>query len=66
LGTVIGPSFSAQEMPGVVQRLIDVYLRERQDEERFIDTVRRIGVEPFKQHVYAQDATSQDKDAQHV
>ena len=71
LGTVIGPSFSAQEMPGVVQRLIDVYLRERQDEERFIDTVRRIGVEPFKQHVYAQDATSQDsasqdKDTQHV
>ncbi len=56
LGTVIGPSFAAEEMPGVVQRLIEVYLRERTDEERFIDTVRRIGVEPFKSHVYAKEA----------
>ena len=53
LGTVIGPSFSAEEMPGVVQRLIEVYLAQRTPEERFIDTVRRIGVAPFKEHVYA-------------
>ena len=53
LGTVLGPSFAAEEMPGVVQRLIEVYLRERTPEERFIDTVRRIGVAPFKEHVYA-------------
>jgi sulfite reductase (NADPH) hemoprotein beta-component len=56
IGSVIGPSFAAEEMPGVVQRLIEVYLRERTDEERFIDTVRRIGVEPFKSHVYAKEA----------
>lgn len=54
IGSVIGPSFSAEEMPGVIQRLIEVYLNERSDEERFIDTVRRIGVAPFKSHVYAQ------------
>ena len=53
LGTVIGRAFAAEEMPGVVQRLIEVYLRERTDEERFIDTVRRIGMTPFKEHVYA-------------
>jgi sulfite reductase (NADPH) hemoprotein beta-component len=53
LGTVIGPSFAAEEMPGVVQRLIEVYIRERTPEERFIDTVRRIGVAPFKEHVYS-------------
>lgn len=53
IGTVIGPSFSAEEMPGVVQRLIEVYIQERTPEERFIDTVRRIGVAPFKAHVYA-------------
>ena len=53
LGTVIGPSFSADEMPGVVQRLIEVYLAQRTPEERFIDTARRIGVAPFKEHVYA-------------
>jgi sulfite reductase (NADPH) hemoprotein beta-component len=58
LGTVIGPSFSAEEMPGVVQRLIEVYLKERTPEERFIDTVRRIGVAPFKAHVYAIQETS--------
>ena len=51
-GTVIGPSFAAEEMPGVIQRLIDVYIAERTPEERFIDTVRRIGVAPFKAHVY--------------
>lgn len=53
IGTVIGPSFAAEEMPGVVQRLIDVYVAQRTPEERFIDTVRRIGVTPFKEHVYA-------------
>ncbi len=55
IGTVIGPSFSAEEMPGVVEKLIEVYLKERTDEERFIDTVRRIGVAPFKANVYAKE-----------
>lgn len=53
IGSVIGPSFSAEEMPNVVQRLIEVYIQQRTDEERFIDTVRRLGVAPFKAHVYA-------------
>jgi sulfite reductase (NADPH) hemoprotein beta-component len=53
IGSVIGPSFSAQEMPNVVQKLIEVYIKERTPEERFIDTVRRLGVAPFKAHVYA-------------
>ena len=52
LGAVIGRSFAADEMPGVVQKLIDVYVKERTPEERFIDTVRRLGLEPFKAHVY--------------
>ncbi|ABE49939.1 nitrite/sulfite reductase [Methylobacillus flagellatus] len=54
IGTVLGPSFAAEEMPGVIQKLIDVYVRERTPEERFIDTVRRIGVAPFKTHVYGE------------
>ncbi|HSH86301.1 MAG: nitrite/sulfite reductase [Methylophilus sp.] len=53
IGSVIGPSFSAEEMPGVVQKLIEVYIRERHEDELFIDTVRRLGVAPFKAHVYA-------------
>jgi sulfite reductase (NADPH) hemoprotein beta-component len=57
LGSVIGPSFSADEMPAVVQKLIDVYIQERTPEERFIDTARRLGVAPFKAHVYADKNT---------
>ena len=53
IGKIIGPSFSAQQMPEVVGRLLEVYLRERFEGERFIDTVGRIGVTPFKEHVYA-------------
>jgi sulfite reductase (NADPH) hemoprotein beta-component len=64
LSSVIGPSFAAEEMPGVVQRLIDVYIAQRTPEERFIDTVRRLGVAPFKAHVYATDETSTE--AAHV
>ena len=58
IGSVIGPSFSAEEMPGVVQKLIEVFIRERHEDERFIDTVRRLGVAPFKAHVYAKGATA--------
>jgi len=53
LGKVIGPSFAASEMPDVVSRLIEVYVKHRHEDERFIDTVRRLGLEPFKERVYA-------------
>jgi sulfite reductase (NADPH) hemoprotein beta-component len=52
LGKVIGPAFGIEEIGGVVERLIQCYLMRRGDEERFIDTVRRIGLEPFKEYVY--------------
>jgi sulfite reductase (NADPH) hemoprotein beta-component len=54
LGKVIGPSFAAAEMPDVVAQLIETYLAHRHADERFIDTVRRIGIEPFKARVYAE------------
>jgi sulfite reductase (NADPH) hemoprotein beta-component len=53
LGKIIGPSFSAPQMPEVVQRLLDVYLRERVEGERFVDVAQRLGIAPFKEHVYA-------------
>ena len=57
LGKVLGPSFAQEEIPDVVEKLIDCYLARREgDDERFIDTVRRIGLEPFKQQVYARTA----------
>ena len=49
LGKVLGPSVSQDEVPDVVEKLIDVYLERRDSEaERFIDVVRRIGTEPFR------------------
>ena len=43
-------------MADTIAKLLDVYLEERPDEhERFIDTVRRIGVEPFQERVYETD-----------
>jgi sulfite reductase (NADPH) hemoprotein beta-component len=53
IGKIIGPSFSAQQVPEVIGRLLQTYVANRVDGERFIDTVRRVGVEPFKTHVYA-------------
>ncbi len=53
IGKIIGPSFSSQQMPSVIERILQVYVRDRIQHERFIDTVGRIGIAPFKEHVYA-------------
>ncbi len=53
LGKVIGPSFAATDIPDVVSRIVDVYVARRHEGESFIDTVRRVGVGPFKERVYA-------------
>jgi sulfite reductase (NADPH) hemoprotein beta-component len=52
LGKVIGPAFAAAEMPDAIERLIETYVELRHDDERFVDTVRRLGLEPFKERVY--------------
>ncbi|NHZ95939.1 nitrite/sulfite reductase [Massilia sp. CCM 8734] len=53
IGKIIGPSFSALQMPEVIDRLLQVYVRERHEDEKFVDTAQRLGVAPFKEHVYA-------------
>ena len=53
IGKIIGPSFSAGQMPEVIDRIVQVYLRERVNGERFIDTAQRLGIAPFKEYVYA-------------
>jgi sulfite reductase (NADPH) hemoprotein beta-component len=53
IGKIIGPSFSASQMPEVVGRLLDVYVKNRVDGERFIDVAARLGTAPFKEYVYA-------------
>lgn len=49
-GKVVGPSFSAAEVPGVVEAILDSYRELRTSAaEHFIDTLRRVGHDPFKQ-----------------
>ena len=52
LGRILGPSLPAGEVAGAIRRMVDVYLAERTKGERFLDTQRRLGVEPFKAAVY--------------
>ncbi len=63
LGKVIGPSFSAGEMPDVVDKIIKVYIENRHADERFIDTLDRIGMDPFKNRVYEGRAHGKAKTA---
>ncbi|MDT7835174.1 nitrite/sulfite reductase [Aquabacterium sp. OR-4] len=53
-GKVIGPSFAADEVPDVIEAVIETYLAQRQGAERFVETVRRIGLPPFKTAADAQ------------
>ena len=53
LGKIIGPSFAQEEIPDVVETIVDVYKEMRNDDEKFIDTYERIGIDPFKEKVYA-------------
>ncbi len=54
LGEVIGRSFKQEEIPDVLEKLFRVYLNLREGDERFVDTVRRTGIAPFKAGAYAQ------------
>ena len=52
IGKVIGPSFYANEIPDVITNVINTYVGERNGDEPFIETYRRIGVAPFKEAAY--------------
>ncbi len=53
IGRIIGPSFAQEQVPDMVERLIETYLLHRDSEaERFVDVVGRIGIEPFQRAVY--------------
>jgi sulfite reductase (NADPH) hemoprotein beta-component len=64
LGKVIGPSFRAEEMPGVIERLVHTFLEAKVPGETFIETVSRVGVDPFKANVYRE--TSDAKESANV
>lgn len=53
LGNVLGPSFGRDDMPDVIEKILDVFVENRTTEEPFIQTYRRIGITPFKERVYS-------------
>jgi sulfite reductase (NADPH) hemoprotein beta-component len=53
LGEIIGPAVGADKVVEAVDALVATYLERRATDERFVDTYRRIGAEPFKERVYA-------------
>ncbi|WP_237065165.1 nitrite/sulfite reductase [Microbulbifer guangxiensis] len=53
LAKVLGPSFSRAEVPEVIGRILDLYVEQRRPDELFLDTYHRIGLQPFKEKVYA-------------
>ncbi len=58
LGKIVGPSFSRERVPEVIETILNVYLEQRQDQDKeqpetFLNTYRRIGITPFKEKVYA-------------
>ena len=53
IGKILGPSFAQEEISGVIQKLMNVYVANRHEDERFIDTYRRVGITPFKEAAYA-------------
>ena len=59
-GKVIGPSFAADEVPDAIEAVIDTYVQRRQPSERFVDTVKRLGAQPFRE---AADQVRQTVDA---
>ncbi|OUM33006.1 DUF2849 domain-containing protein [Pseudomonas putida] len=49
VGTILGRSVPFEEVPDIVEAIVGIYLQLRDDGERFLDTYRRVGIEPFKE-----------------
>jgi len=56
LGTITGPGFGEDGIVDAVEKATDVYLARRESGERFLDTYRRIGMQPFKEAIYAKES----------
>ncbi len=53
LGKVLGPAFGREQMTDIIDKLLNVYINHRREDEIFVDTYSRIGLKPFKESVYA-------------
>ncbi|NND49833.1 MAG: nitrite/sulfite reductase, partial [Rhizobiales bacterium] len=55
VGEIVGKGFAHEQVADAVETIVEAYLARRSDGEKFIDTYRRIGAEPFKEALYAAD-----------
>ena len=53
LATILGASVPQNQVASTIAKLLEVFVSQREEDERFLDTVERIGIKPFKQHVYS-------------
>ena len=53
IGDILGPSFAADVVPDIIDEILNTYLDLRTEGEEFIDTYRRVGIQPFKERAYA-------------
>lgn len=53
IGKILGPSFKQEDMPDVIEKLLSTYVELRHPEESFLDAYKRLGINPFKERVYA-------------
>lgn len=54
IGEKLGPSFDAEEVPDVIEKILSVFVEKRVEGEQFVDLYERIGIEPFKERVYGE------------
>jgi sulfite reductase (NADPH) hemoprotein beta-component len=53
IGKILGPSFRQADMPEVIDKILSTYVALRVEQESFLDTYRRVGIDPFKERAYA-------------
>jgi len=53
IGGIVGKGLAGEDVPGAVVRVLKTYLDIRDENERFIDTLRRVGPDAFKESIYA-------------
>ncbi len=53
VGDIVGPAFTEEQIVDAIETIVTTYLGTRKQGERFIDTYRRVGIDPFKESLYA-------------
>ena len=59
LGDRLGPAIAKNDVAETIDKILQVYLEQREGDEQFQETYLRVGLEPFKTRVYAEDTSKQ-------